>query len=314
MSSEQPYIEMFWSDWEADEALTLCDLAAEALWLRMLFLMHRSPRKGYLLKANGDPVRRVEDLARLVHRSPNEVGPLLVQLEAEGVFSRDEHGVIFSRRMVKRAHLADIRSRTGKLGADARWNERVTEPVVRRVSEQDLPWQNDGKPDGKTMAPSPSPSPSPKEEIVNAQPEGKPQLSVVPPTADASLPSPGEIQKAWNEAVAEHPEAKIPRVAEITGKRRRHLAARSKRDRDLAWWTNYFALVLSSQFCRGQNDRGWVATFDWAIKCEDNVVKVHEGHYRDRKKQAANAPPERPMGVDYNALAREEAARRARGY
>ena len=32
-------------------------------------------------------------------------------------------------------------------------------------------------------------------------------------------------------------------------------------------------------FLEGQNDRGWVATFDWIIANDNNAVKVLEGNY-----------------------------------
>jgi hypothetical protein len=39
-----------------------------------------------------------------------------------------------------------------------------------------------------------------------------------------------------------------------------------------------FAAINSLPFCRGDNDRGWRANFDWAMK-PSNIAKVLEGNY-----------------------------------
>lgn len=42
--------------------------------------------------------------------------------------------------------------------------------------------------------------------------------------------------------------------------------------------------VFASSFLRGENDRGWAATFDWFLK-PNNFVKVADGNYCDRPAQ-----------------------------
>jgi hypothetical protein len=42
-----------------------------------------------------------------------------------------------------------------------------------------------------------------------------------------------------------------------------------------------FTRINALPFFRGENDRGWRATFDWALKA-DSIVKVLEGNYTDR--------------------------------
>jgi len=43
-----------------------------------------------------------------------------------------------------------------------------------------------------------------------------------------------------------------------------------------------FARIQGSAFCRGTNDRGWVADLGWVISSPDVAVKVLEGKYDDR--------------------------------
>ena len=47
--------------------------------------------------------------------------------------------------------------------------------------------------------------------------------------------------------------------------------------------------VKDSAFLRGDNDRGWVITFDWLLK-PSNFQKVLEGNYIDRKKPGKYDP------------------------
>lgn len=41
--------------------------------------------------------------------------------------------------------------------------------------------------------------------------------------------------------------------------------------------------ISTSDFCRGKNERGWVATFDWLLQ-PDTAIKVLEGKYDNRGK------------------------------
>jgi len=89
-------------DWRADEKLRMCSLAARGLWMEMLCLAAKSDRPGFLL-LNGRPLDPA-DLARLVGASEPETARLVGELEQWGVFSRDRHGCIFDRALV-RAHV-----------------------------------------------------------------------------------------------------------------------------------------------------------------------------------------------------------------
>lgn len=93
----------------------------------------------------------------------------------------------------------------------------------------------------------------------------------------------------------------IPRCRDITTKRRRQVKTRLA-ERPFDEWTAVFARIQDSAFCRGQNDRGWVATFDWVIGCPDVAVKVLEGKYDDRASAART--PDRPFTANELADAR----------
>ncbi len=94
-----PWSKFFWSDWEADQGLRLCSLSAQGLWMRMLCVCARHDPKGYLA-INGRPLA-VNAIARLAGIAETETEILLVELEQNGVFSRNRAGCIYSRRMVR---------------------------------------------------------------------------------------------------------------------------------------------------------------------------------------------------------------------
>jgi hypothetical protein len=85
------------------------------------------------------------------------------------------------------------------------------------------------------------------------------------------------LRMRWN-TLTLHP---IPRCRDLTSKRRRCAKARAT-ERPLTEWEEVFARIQASAFCAGQNERGWVATFDWAIGTPDVAVKVLEGKYDNR--------------------------------
>lgn len=99
MATRQPWFKQFPADWRGDTNLRACSLAARGLWAECLGLMHEAEPRGYLVFA-GEPVS-VEKLALLVGRPLKEVRAALAELEHAGVPSRDAHGTMFSRRMVR---------------------------------------------------------------------------------------------------------------------------------------------------------------------------------------------------------------------
>jgi hypothetical protein len=85
------------------------------------------------------------------------------------------------------------------------------------------------------------------------------------------------------------------------------------RERPLEEWRPIFQRINASDFCRGQNDRGWIATFDWALQ-PDTAAKVLEGKYDNRTKvvsaadaRASNLKREREAWLNRNKGASDDA-------
>jgi len=116
------WTKFFWSDWESDPALRLCDLAAQGLWMRMLCVAAQHDPCGYVAIA-GRPLG-VTDLARLAGVDETEAGRLLDNLAVNGVFSRDRHGCIYSRRMVRDSRNQKKAVQSGKKGGTVSYEKQ----------------------------------------------------------------------------------------------------------------------------------------------------------------------------------------------
>lgn len=106
----------FWQDWESDPAVRLCSMAAQGLWMRMLCIAAAHDPIGYVAVA-GKGLDQTS-IARLTGAEECEVASLLGELERNGVFSRDRHGRIYSRRMTRDARKASIARNNGRKGGN----------------------------------------------------------------------------------------------------------------------------------------------------------------------------------------------------
>lgn len=115
------WAKFFWEDWASDNALSLCTLAAQGLWMRMLCIAAQGDDYG-MLTVNGQPVSD-EELAKLIrpHIDPRRFARLLAELERKKVVSRDANGTLFCRRMTQLRLAFDSHFLNGKRGASKRY-------------------------------------------------------------------------------------------------------------------------------------------------------------------------------------------------
>jgi hypothetical protein len=119
-----------------------CSLAARGLWTDMLCLMFESPRRGYLQQANGTPLSSSQ-IARMTGCDTDEAAHLLQELEDAGVFSRTEHGVIYSRRIARDERQREVNRENGKRGGNPKLTNSVKRnsnpPVNRKINRNLTP-------------------------------------------------------------------------------------------------------------------------------------------------------------------------------
>jgi hypothetical protein len=104
---------------------------------------------------------------------------------------------------------------------------------------------------------SPSPSPSPSPPRSNAIRAASPLSSVL---------------ERWNKATG------LKGCLLLSDKRRRLLQTRLSEKFFADNWQGAIERIEGSNFCKGQNERGWKASFDWFIRA-DTVIKIIEGVY-----------------------------------
>lgn len=96
--------------------------------------------------------------------------------------------------------------------------------------------------------------------------------SAVTPTQPPLTAS--EVVEAWNERMV--PQG-FPAVRRLTATRQRQLKARL-RENTIDDWQSAMAALERSAFCRGENDRGWRADFDFLLQPK-SFTKLLEGAY-----------------------------------
>jgi hypothetical protein len=93
------------------------------------------------------------------------------------------------------------------------------------------------------------------------------------------------LAQMWNDICGE-----ISTVRATKGPRLKHIRARLQESPDEAHWREVFVKISVSPFCRGENDKGWRASFDWVLQ-PDVQWKVLEGKYDTRRSTSAIRPP-----------------------
>lgn len=107
----------FWpQDWQRDPALRSCSIAARGLWIELICIMHEATPYGYL--TIGGKAATTRQIGTITGCGEKEATKLIGELEDAGVFSRDETGTIYSRRMVRDKAASDAGREHGKSGGN----------------------------------------------------------------------------------------------------------------------------------------------------------------------------------------------------
>ena len=115
---KKPWLKWYPSDWRAEPRLRLCTRAARCLWLDMLGLMHESTLIGYLLVNGKKPTP--QQLAQILGDDIQDLSRWLDELNAAGVYSETDDGIVYSRRMVR----DNERAEKGRKDVEKRWGPK----------------------------------------------------------------------------------------------------------------------------------------------------------------------------------------------
>lgn len=90
-----------------------------------------------------------------------------------------------------------------------------------------------------------------------------------------------EIKELWNEVCTGYP--KLHSLSESRkNKMRNRVAEMGGVEKALPVLREVFAKMQASSFLKGDNKRGWKASFDWVFENDKNWVKVYECNYDNR--------------------------------
>ena len=90
-----------------------------------------------------------------------------------------------------------------------------------------------------------------------------------------------EINELWNAVCVGYP--KLHSLSESRkNKMRNRVAEMGGAEKALLLLREIFTKMQVSNFLRGDNKRGWKASFDWLFENDKNWVKVYEGNYDNR--------------------------------
>lgn len=77
----------------------------------------------------------------------------------------------------------------------------------------------------------------------------------------------------------------LPTVAKLSDSRKEKVRLRfAEMDRKIETLQVVFENMENSEFCKGENNHGWTASFDWIFENDKNWLKVYEGKYANCNK------------------------------
>ncbi|MBL3563018.1 hypothetical protein [Rhodovulum sulfidophilum] len=283
-----PWLKFYTSDWRSDPGLRMCGLAARGLWVEMICLMHEATPYGHLLVNGQSPTDA--QLGVLVGAAPDQITAMLGELEAAGVFSRTRAGVIYSRKLTRMAKKAATARNNGRRGGNPTLSKGKGNPVT------------DNPPDKGRDKPQKPEARVQKREDTNVS---------LSPGDDLGFHPVDEISEAVAAFNVAASESGWPQIRVLSKARRSALKARLAECGGLDGWHAALHRAQSSPHCCGQNDRGWVANFDFLTR-QSSFAKLMEGNYDNRSGGLGPATPGRggPGSGLFDACA-AVAARRA---
>lgn len=143
-------------DYFGDVPVRLMPLHLRMIWAEAFFLMDQSPRRGVLLKKNGETYTR-EELAKTMNATIDEVDQAFDWVIREGIASIDGRTkALMNRRMVREENRRRINEKNGRKGGNPSLVKQTTvTPKTGSVNREVI------RPDKAKPDPEPEPDPFP---------------------------------------------------------------------------------------------------------------------------------------------------------
>ena len=150
--SQQPYIRFFGTDWRSDPALRMCSAMARGVWIDCITLMMEATPYGHLIVA-GKPAT-AKQIGALTNTPARDIERALAELEENGVSSKTEDGVIYSRRLVRDRARSIAGIANGKQGGNPNLVSVGLTPTEKSEDKASTPDSGNPSPGITTSIPS----------------------------------------------------------------------------------------------------------------------------------------------------------------
>jgi hypothetical protein len=135
-----PYMPFYVGDWMKAPDVRALPLDVRMIWFEMLCLMWESKRRGYL-EINGKCVS-TSVISKMLGCVITEFEQSLRVLEDFGLYSRDENGTIFCRRMARDEEIRVKKQKAGKIGMKNRYSVN-TSVITESITNADIDIDNE---------------------------------------------------------------------------------------------------------------------------------------------------------------------------
>jgi hypothetical protein len=158
--SKAPGFWFFTGDWMKDPELRFCSIFARGLLVDLLCILFEARERGYASNPDGTARTDLQIVDAITGSSREEKLAALNELEKSGVLSRDNRGVLFSRRLARMAEVSKERSNSGSKGgsktqAKLKQTAKQKTKLNRGVSDSDSDTYT-GSVSGSVLTPTPS--------------------------------------------------------------------------------------------------------------------------------------------------------------
>jgi len=252
----QPYFPLYVQDYLTDEKLNMCSASSQGVYIKIMCIMHKSKNYGTILLKQKDKQsinqtkNFVSKLVKLLPFDYDTIYNALIELIEEEVLYIEEDNLC-QKRMIKDNNLSLIRSNAGKKGGNPNLKKHN---LLKQKDKQITEDENDIEDEVDY-----------ENEVINKK------------GVKTDFPY-QEVLDTWNYFAERY---NLSKVTKLTESRKKKIRQRLK--------NNDFNIieilrkVETQSFLLGENKNGWVITFDFIIKNEDNYIKILEEKYGTHK-------------------------------
>jgi len=122
--AKSPGFWFFTGDWMKDPELRFCSIFARGLLVDLLCILHEAKEQGYASNPDGTARSDEQIVDAISGGSRDDKLAGLAELERSGVLSRDNRGVLFSRRVARLGELSAARKQNGSKGGSKTSSKR----------------------------------------------------------------------------------------------------------------------------------------------------------------------------------------------